>query len=519
MSLNWKEIDLVLSELDLAGAKIERVLQPSFDSLCLSLYKEGQATELFISIAQGACRINALASSPPKAERPLRFQECLRSRIVGGRIEAVAQLGDERILRFDIGAPRSEGVSARDKVYKPIGPGARKVHSRSEGSAGEIVNYKLYVRLWSGAGNVILVDEEGAIVDVIARRPKRGELSGEVCRIEESLARDDAQGIKPRREFEARDLPPLPGREGGGSFNERVEAFYSQGVGELSRERLLESAREKFGKKERILEARIAELGARAAEFKDGERLRELGDILMACQGLAFEGQFVEADDFYRGGRVRIPVDPKLGAVENARAFYERHRKAKSGLADVESELSSAKASLERLKRELSTLEAEEDPFLIARALAKGGTAKKEEARGSGKSSRPGLSLEVSDWTILVGRNASENDELLRHHIKGSDLWLHARDWAGSYVFVKARKGKSFPLEILVDAGMLALYYSKGRANGSGDLYYTQAKYLRRAKDGPKGLVIPTQEKNLSVKIDEARIKELRSLIGEDAEK
>jgi predicted ribosome quality control (RQC) complex YloA/Tae2 family protein len=515
MSLNWKEIDLVLSELDLAGAKIERVIQPSFDSLCLSLYKEGKSTELFVSIAQGACRINALASSPPKATRPLRFQECLRSRIVGGKIDAVAQLGDERILRFDISAPRSESVSTRSKVYKTIGPGAKKLASRREGEVGELLDYKLYVRLWSGAGNVILVDDEGEIVDVIARRPKRGEVSGESCRIEEALVPSAA---KSRKEFAVRELPPVPGCEGGGSFNERVEAFYSQGVGELSRERLLESAREKFGKKERILESRIAELGAREAEFKESERLRELGDILMACQGKAFDGQYLEADDFYRGGQVRIHVDPRLSAVENARVFYEKHRKAKSGLADVEAELASAKTSLARLRSELSALAAEEDPFLIARALAKGGTTKKEDGGSSGKR-RPGLSLEVSGWTLLVGRNASENDELLRRHIKGSDLWLHARDWAGSYVFIKARKGKSFPLEILVDAGMLALYYSKGRANGSGDLYYTQAKYLRRAKDGPKGLVIPTQEKNLSVRIDEARVKELRSLMGEDSEK
>jgi predicted ribosome quality control (RQC) complex YloA/Tae2 family protein len=93
---------------------------------------------------------------------------------------------------------------------------------------------------------------------------------------------------------------------------------------------------------------------------------------------------------------------------------------------------------------------------------------------------------------------------------------MHARDWPGSYVFVKGRKGKSVPLEILLDAGMLAIYYSKGRSNGGGNLYYTFAKYLRRAKDGPKGLVIPAQEKNLSVRLDDARIRELRSLIGED---
>lgn len=72
------------------------------------------------------------------------------------------------------------------------------------------------------------------------------------------------------------------------------------------------------------------------------------------------------------------------------------------------------------------------------------------------------------------------------------------------------------PLEVLLDAGQLAIYYSKGRANGGGDLYYTFAKNLRRVKGGPKGLVLPAHEKNLAVQVDEHRIKELRSMIGDD---
>jgi predicted ribosome quality control (RQC) complex YloA/Tae2 family protein len=122
---------------------------------------------------------------------------------------------------------------------------------------------------------------------------------------------------------------------------------------------------------------------------------------------------------------------------------------------------------------------------------------------------RPGLSFRRGDWLLIVGRDAAENDALLRGHVKGNDLWLHARDFPGSYVFIKQRSGKSFPLEILLDAGNLAVFYSKGRNNGRGDLFYTPVKFLRRAKNGPKGLVIPTREKNLHITLDEKRLKEL----------
>ncbi|MBQ7282446.1 MAG: hypothetical protein IJR16_06680, partial [Spirochaetales bacterium] len=64
-------------------------------------------------------------------------------------------------------------------------------------------------------------------------------------------------------------------------------------------------------------------------------------------------------------------------------------------------------------------------------------------------------------------------------------------------------------LEVLLDAANIAVLYSKGRNNSSVDLYYTQVKYLRRAKDGKTGLVLPTQEKNLTIKPDPARIARL----------
>jgi predicted ribosome quality control (RQC) complex YloA/Tae2 family protein len=483
MSLNWKEIDLVLSELDLAGAKIESVIQPSFDAIVLGLYGRGRRTELLLSISQGACRLHSLSAPPPKPSRPLRFMECLRSRIRGGRIEAACQLGEERIVRFDIGAVQFEG---------------------GEGGAAEAVSrrYRLYARLWSGAANLVLVDEVGLVIDALARRPGRGEVSGGRCSIEETVAAATPTG----RVFEVRELP------GEGTFNQRLEAWYSARGGELSRERLLETARDRQARKSRALGARVAELEKRAAEFRDSERLRELGDILMAGQGLPYQGKYFASEDFYRGGEIRIPVDPALDAVGNARSYYERHKKARSGLAEVEAELRSAGESLRSLDEEMASLEALSDPFLLARALAKGGAARTRVRR-----SYPGLSLERQGWTILVGRSAKENDELLRRHVRGSDLWLHARDWPGSYVFVKARKGKTVPLDILLDAGNLAIYYSKGRSNGGGDVYHTFAKYLRRAKDGPKGLVIPTQEKNISVRLDEARLRELKALIGDDA--
>jgi predicted ribosome quality control (RQC) complex YloA/Tae2 family protein len=91
---------------------------------------------------------------------------------------------------------------------------------------------------------------------------------------------------------------------------------------------------------------------------------------------------------------------------------------------------------------------------------------------------------------------------------------MHTRDFAGGYVIIKAQKNKTVPLNILLDGGYLAVFFSKARKNNRADLYYTPVKYLRRIKGAKTGLIIPTQEKNLTVELDEKRVKKL---LGEES--
>jgi len=225
--------------------------------------------------------------------------------------------------------------------------------------------------------------------------------------------------------------------------------------------------------------------------------------------------EWLEAENFYSensggdGGdnTVRIKLDSRRGPAASAEDYYEQYRKAKSGLVEIRNQIEEEERELIRLEQTLKTLLSQTNPLVLQKLLQTGGTKASPTRREDAK--RPGLSFRRNDWLIIVGRDASENDALLRKHVKGGDLWLHARDYPGSYVFIKQRAGKTVPLDILLDAGNLALFYSKGRNAGEGDLFYTQVKYLRRAKNAPKGLVIPTQEKNLHVRVEAERLREL----------
>ncbi len=479
MSLNCAEIDRILRELDLPGSFIQEIVQPGFDSLALHVYKGAQGASggepktVLFSLTPGACRLHETRRKVPKHDRPLRFMEFLRSRIRGARIDAVDQPDANRIVRMSL--------------------------SR----AGE--RLVLYARLWSGAANIILADESGGILDVFFRRPKRGEVSGGTWTLPSAPVSAPACEDGPTDGGARWTVRELPGE---GSFNERIDRWYSEHAEASSREALLAEAGRRHALRMARLSSALARLEKKRAAFLDADLYRKQGDLITANLHLVRAGMpSIEVSDYERDGMpTLITLDPRLKPQENAALYYERYRKAVSGLADLEDDIAATRRTMETLASELSALEAERNPLVIQKALRRQNTPRQQLKR-----KYPGLVFRVDGWLVLVGRTAAENDELLRRHVKGSDLWLHTRDWPGGYVFVKNRPGKSVPLEILLDAGTLALFYSKGRKAGTADLYYAQVKHLRRAKGAPRGTVLPSNERNLSVSLDDARLKRLEA--------
>jgi len=173
----------------------------------------------------------------------------------------------------------------------------------------------------------------------------------------------------------------------------------------------------------------------------------------------------------------------------------------------VEKEIADLEATLKRIRAQREALAANPDPQALARVAKKASRQRKPLRSADVK----GLVFFSPPYRILVGRTAAENDELLRSRVRGNDWWFHARDWPGAYVFVQAQPGKTLPLKTMLDAASLAVHFSRGKSSGQGDVYYTQVKYLRRAKGARRGTVLPTQEKNLHVKLDPARIERLKT--------
>lgn len=479
MSLNCNEINKILQELNVKGFFIQDIIQPGYDTIAFYLYGNGEAKTVLVCTAQNSCRINETRRKITKNDKPLRFMEFLKSRIKGSKITDIFQIGMQRIVQLNL------------------------EHGDEK--------FVMYIRLWSNAANIIVCDTENNILDTMFRRPQKGEISGGkfIVPTENSVQKEwpvrNFSEVQQKYASEHPDFPEI-------SFNQKVDIWYSEYAKNLSREALLEQAEKWFNATHSRMTAALEKLKKKQEDFKNSAQLKHYGDLILSFSYLIDgKNNFLECEDYDTGKKVHILIDAKKSAQQNAAEYYEKYKKEQSGAQSLVHDIEIAQKKIEKIEKKYKEMQEEQNPLRIEQLLRKDTTPKQQK-----KKEHPGLDYTVNGWYILVGRDANENDELLRHHVRGSDMWFHVRDFPGGYVFVKYRPGKTIPLDILLDAANLAVYYSKARNAGKTDLYYTQVKYLRRAKNGPKGLVIPTQEKNLCITPDKERLARLDSIRQEN---
>lgn len=468
MSLNCVEINKIISELDLEGSFIQDIVQPGFDTIAFYTYKNGKAKTILICTAQNGNRINETSKRIPKNDKPLRFMEFLKSRIKGARINSFRQIGLERTVIMELS------------------------HSQTE-------IFNLYIRLWNNASNVILCDSDNIILDSMFRRPQKNEVTGKIF----IPPVEDNSTLQDLDKWKIRDIPPEFN-----SFNEYIDFWYSENASSISRESLIEKAEKWYNIAKSKKELGLKNLIAKKESFQNASKFKHQGDLILAFgHEVAPNSRYLDCQDYETGKEIRILLNPNKTLQENAAEYYKNYKKAQSGFEELAHDIEIAEKQLSKLESQYNEILNEKNPVKIEQLLRKDSTPKQQI-----KKTHPGLDYTVNSWYILVGRDANENDELLRRHVRGDDLWLHTRDFPGGYVFIKNQRNKTVPLDILLDAANLAVYYSKARSSDKVDLYYTHVKYLRRAKNGPKGLVLPTHEKNLCIKIDKDRLQKLDKL-------
>jgi predicted ribosome quality control (RQC) complex YloA/Tae2 family protein len=260
----------------------------------------------------------------------------------------------------------------------------------------------------------------------------------------------------------------------------------------------IQAARERLAHRQ----ARLAEERAAAG---DPEALRAMGEAILACAHQIKPGQAELVVEWTAGqpgqSPTRVALDPTLSPSENAQAYFRRYRKAQRAGEEVPAQSALVEGELqylEQLAHDLAMAENRPEIDAVAVALAEGGYLKRKR-RPSPPPAGPRRFTSPDGFTVWVGRNAAQNEELTFKHAAPDDVWLHARGVPGAHLIVQS-EGRPVPESTIEWAAGLAANYSQGRDDAQVEVVVTRRRHVHRLKGGRPGQVTVRHERTMSVR-------------------
>ena len=535
------------------GGRVEKIHQPSRDTLILHLRCREGREKLLFAANPTAPRLHLTQSSPENPPEPPMFCMLLRKHLLGARLAEITQPPMERAASFVF--------DCTDEMGFPV----RKT---------------LVAELMGRTCNLYLLSPEGRILDCLRRvgldeTAKRPALPGLLYQQPEPVAKLD-----PRQDLDYEELLRRPGADlladrlmdtlGGLSpLVCREAALYAAGAADariggldiraaaeklglffrehlthpapysyclsdgtpkqyafcplrqygqsreedsfaalLDRYYTLRDRKDAMRQKGQGIRKTVQNLTARLtrkiavqekelAKTYDRDRLRQFGDILTANLHRIEKGQ-TEAvcQDFYdeNMAQVTIPISPTLSPQQNAAKYYKDYARMKTAQKELTHQLELGRQELDYLKSVLEELDragTEAELEEIRRELQDGGYLRPDAGKKRVKQSKlPPLRFESTDgFPIYVGRNNRQNEELTFRLARKDDIWCHASKVHGSHVIISCG-GATPPDDTITQAAQLAAHYAETTGGQNIPVDVTTVKQVKKIPNGKPGMVI-----------------------------
>lgn len=235
----------------------------------------------------------------------------------------------------------------------------------------------------------------------------------------------------------------------------------------------------------------------RLSSIESYDKFKVWADLLMANPHVLIDGNKVMVPNFYNNNQPEeIRVQPDLSVQKNASLYYAKSKKRLVEMKHLQSLIANKAEEFESLTLAVAALQEIKDIKSLRSFVAKHPLrAEIEETE-----SLPFRETEFMGFRIMIGKNAQANDILLQRFGYKDDLWLHAKDVAGSHVLIKHQAGKVIPRAVIEHAAALAAWHSKRKTDTLCPVIVTPRKYVRKRKGDPAGMVVVEREKIVMVK-------------------
>jgi predicted ribosome quality control (RQC) complex YloA/Tae2 family protein len=101
--------------------------------------------------------------------------------------------------------------------------------------------------------------------------------------------------------------------------------------------------------------------------------------------------------------------------------------------------------------------------------------------------------VEIDDYTVIIGENAKENDELVKESAP-NDIWLHLENMSSAHIVIKTND-KEPPKRVINMAASLFARYSPKKVTGRYNVIWTEIKNVKTTTTA--GCVVPKKMRKI----------------------
>ena len=535
------------------GARIDKIHQPSRDTLILQMHSRDYRSKLLFAANPTAPRLHLTNASPENPAEPPMFCMLLRKHLMGARLSEISQIPMERCATFTFDCTDEMGFPVQKRLVAELmgrtcnlyllSPEGRIIDclrrigldESAKRAALPGLNYQEpepitkknpaipenYVNFFLTAGADLIADR---LIDTF------GGLSPLVCREAAMFAAGSTDArCDPRDEDSIAEKLQLfftehinhprpcyyalpdgtpkqfafcPIRQYGAyqeaeSFGALLDMYYTVRDRKDAMRQKSQAVRKTVQNLCTRLTRKLAIQEKELEATYDRERLRQLGDIVTANIHKIIKGQtLVSCEDFYDEEMkvIDIPISPILSPQQNAAKFYKDYTRMKNAEKELTKQIELGENELYYLKSVLEELNrAQTDAELeeIKRELQEGGYIRADAGKKKMKQGKvPPMRFESTDgYPIYVGRNNKQNEELTFKLARKDDIWCHASKVHGSHVIISCG-GTTPPDDTITQAAQLAAYYSETSGGQNIPVDVTPVKQVKKIPNGKPGMVI-----------------------------
>ena len=541
MPMDGVMLGFVARQLDtvLRDGRVDRVIQPEKYEIHLLIRAQGVNHRLVLSAAASAARVHLSEHAKTGPMEPPMFCMLLRKYLCGGRVLAVRRIAGDRILEIDIS-------------------------NLSE--LGDPVTRTMVVEIMGRHSNIILRAADGRIVDAVrhvgqdisrvrqvlpgltyAYPPAQGKLNPETATAEEIALRLAQEGGKLEKAIGAcvAGFSPQAAREAAARIGMNGSSLVSEIDVQAAADALHSYLREmpslspcvvtlddagtptdvfpfpqmhlptaqtaQYADPSAALDAYFYErdrrdrLNQRSASLAHALKNHiERCEKKIAIQNEALEGaarmeEYRQNGELLQANLYRLQKGEPVAVVEN---YYSENCEPVSIPMDVS--LSPAQ-NAQRCTDARGLSELRE--MLVA-----SGHVRQPSSRVKPRKEAPSQPMKFRSCDGIemeVGKNALQNERLTMG-ARGNETWLHAQKMPGSHVLIHTEG--DVPESTLMQAAMLAAYYSKGVRSAQVPIDATLRRYIKKPGGTPAGFVTYTHQRTLYITPSEAEIKKIELL-------